>query len=77
MNKKTAITAAKLAATAKEKELVRRKLAITAEEIVKSYIHSGVSKYYVKSDHRLDEIIDDIKLSLAHSEAEVKALPLQ
>jgi len=31
---------------------------------VKSYISSGVTKYYVKSDHRLDEIIEDIKLSL-------------
>jgi len=28
---------------------------------IKSYISSGVSKYYVKSDHRLDEIIKDIK----------------
>ena len=28
---------------------------------VRSYIKSGVSKYYVKSDHRLDEIIGDIK----------------
>lgn len=27
---------------------------------VKSYTHAGVSKYYVKSDHRLDEIIKDI-----------------
>ncbi|MDO8231854.1 MAG: response regulator [bacterium] len=33
---------------------------------VKSYIHSGVSKYYVKSDHRLDEIIADIESFLAH-----------
>ncbi len=29
-------------------------------ETIKSYIDSGVSKYYVKSDHRLDEIIKDI-----------------
>ena len=28
---------------------------------VKSYMNSGVSRYYVKSDHRLDEIIQDIK----------------
>ncbi len=28
---------------------------------VKSYVNSGVTKYYVKSDHRLDEIICDIK----------------
>src|SRR3989344_1592961 len=27
---------------------------------VRSYIRSGVSKYYVKSDHRLDEIVKDI-----------------
>jgi DNA-binding response OmpR family regulator len=27
---------------------------------IKSYIDFGVSKYYVKSDHRLDEIIKDI-----------------
>jgi len=33
---------------------------------VKSYISSGVSKYYVKSDHRLDEIISDIESFLAH-----------
>ncbi len=31
---------------------------------IKSYLSSGVSKYYVKSDHRLDEIIEDIKSSL-------------
>ena len=28
---------------------------------VKSYMHSGATKYYVKSDHRLDEIVSDIK----------------
>ncbi len=33
---------------------------------VKSYISSGVSKYYVKSDHRLDEIVEDIKSLLEH-----------
>ena len=31
---------------------------------IKSYVNLGVSKYYVKSNHRLDEIIDDINLSL-------------
>ncbi|MFA6077756.1 MAG: response regulator [Candidatus Paceibacterota bacterium] len=31
---------------------------------IKSYIDSGVSKYYVKSNHRLDEIIEDINLLL-------------
>ena len=28
---------------------------------IKSYKDSGVSNYYVKSDHRLDEIVEDIK----------------
>ena len=28
---------------------------------IKSYTRAGVSKYYVKSDHRLDEIIKDIE----------------
>ena len=31
---------------------------------VKSYLHSGVSKYYIKSDHRLDEIVSEIKTLL-------------
>ncbi|MES2060007.1 MAG: response regulator [Patescibacteria group bacterium] len=31
---------------------------------VKSYGEFGVSKYYVKSDHRLDEIVSDIVASL-------------
>ncbi len=31
---------------------------------IKSYVNLGISKYYVKSNHRLDEIIDDINLSL-------------
>jgi DNA-binding response OmpR family regulator len=31
---------------------------------IKSYVNLGVNKYYVKSNHRLDEIIDDINLSL-------------
>jgi|CXWL01.1.fsa_nt_gi DNA-binding response OmpR family regulator len=33
---------------------------------VKTYLKSGVNKYYVKSDHRLDEIIADIESFLAH-----------
>ena len=33
---------------------------------VRSYMDAGVSKYYVKSDHRLDEIIEDIKSFLEH-----------
>ena len=32
---------------------------------IQSYVNLGVSKYYVKSNHRLDEIIDDIKLKLS------------
>jgi DNA-binding response OmpR family regulator len=31
---------------------------------IQSYLDLGVSKYYVKSNHRLDEIIKDIDLSL-------------
>lgn len=26
-----------------------------------SYINLGIEKYYIKSDHRLDEIVEDIK----------------
>lgn len=33
-------------------------------DTIKSYVNLGVSKYYVKSNHRLDEIIKDINLSL-------------
>lgn len=33
---------------------------------IKAYVESGVSKYYVKSDHRLDEIIKDIEQFLSH-----------
>jgi len=28
---------------------------------IKNYMHLGVDKYYVKAEHRLDEIIDEIK----------------
>ncbi len=35
---------------------------------VRSYIDVGVTKYYVKSDHRLDEIIEDIKSFLDRPE---------
>lgn len=31
---------------------------------VQSYMQLGVNKFYVKSDHRLDEIINDIKFLL-------------
>ena len=31
---------------------------------IESYIELGISKYYVKSNHRLDQIIGDIKSSL-------------
>ena len=35
---------------------------------VQSYIRLGISKYYVKAEHRLDEIISEIKLFLDHPE---------
>lgn len=31
---------------------------------IQSYVNFGVSKYYIKSNHRLDEIISDIKAYL-------------
>ncbi len=34
---------------------------------IQSYIDLGISKYYVKSNHRLDEIIQDIDTSLSLS----------
>ncbi|MDP3975767.1 MAG: response regulator [bacterium] len=37
---------------------------------IKSYIANGVSKYYVKSDHRLDEIIHEIELVLNHQKTQ-------
>lgn len=33
-------------------------------EKVRSYIRFGISKYYTKADHRLDEIIEDLKKAL-------------
>lgn len=30
-------------------------------EMVRSYMHLGIKRYYVKAEHRLDEIIEDIK----------------
>ena len=39
---------------------------------VKLYIQSGVSKYYVKSDHRLDEIIADVKSFLESPKKKVE-----
>jgi CheY-like chemotaxis protein len=38
-------------------------------ETIQSYLDLGVSKYYVKSNHRLDEIIEDINLSLGSPKA--------
>jgi len=35
---------------------------------VRSYLRLGVSKYCVKAEHRLDEIVSDIKSSLDSSE---------
>ncbi len=40
---------------------------------IKSYISLGISKYYIKSNHRLDEIIKDIHSSLKYqSKATIK-----
>ncbi|MFA6414870.1 MAG: response regulator [Candidatus Paceibacterota bacterium] len=33
---------------------------------IQAYMRAGVSKYYVKSDHRLDEIVADIAAFLKH-----------
>ena len=35
---------------------------------VQSYLRLGVNKYYVKAEHRLDEIIKDIKEFIDHPE---------
>ncbi len=35
---------------------------------MQSYIRLGVSKFYVKADHRLDAIISEIKMFLEHPE---------
>ncbi len=35
---------------------------------VQSYIQLGISKYFVKAEHRLDRIISEIKLFLDHPE---------
>ena len=35
---------------------------------VRSYIKLGVSKYCVKADHRLDQIVDDVKAFLLNPE---------
>lgn len=34
---------------------------------VQSYIHLGIEKYYIKSDYRLDQIINDIKKVLSQN----------
>jgi CheY-like chemotaxis protein len=36
-----------------------------SSETIESYVNLGVSKYYVKSNHKLDEIIKDINNSLS------------
>lgn len=38
-----------------------------SSKTIQSYLDLGVSKYYVKSNHRLDEIIKDINLFLGNS----------
>lgn len=35
---------------------------------VQSYIRLGINKYYVKAEHRLDEILQEIKSFLEHPE---------
>jgi DNA-binding response OmpR family regulator len=40
-----------------------------SSETIKSYVNLGVSKYYVKSNHRLDEIINDINSSLDYKKS--------
>jgi CheY-like chemotaxis protein len=35
-----------------------------SSETIKSYVDLGISKYYVKSNHKLDSIINDINLTL-------------
>lgn len=40
-----------------------------SSKTIQSYVELGVSKYYVKSNHRLDEIIDDIKTSLRRTKS--------
>jgi len=39
-----------------------------SQEKVTSYISLGITKYFTKSDYRLDQIIDDIKDVLAHDQ---------
>lgn len=41
-------------------------------QTIKSYVNLGISKYYIKSNHRLDEIIKDIDLSLESSKKKKK-----
>ena len=36
-------------------------------ETIKSYVNLGISKYYIKSNHKLDEIIKDINSSLSNT----------
>lgn len=38
-----------------------------------SYIKFGASKYYIKANHRLDQIIDDIKACVLRGECSVDA----
>jgi len=35
---------------------------------VRSYLRLGVSKYCIKADHRLDQIVEDVKTFLLHPE---------
>ncbi len=40
-------------------------------EKMQSYIRLGINKYYVKAEHRLDEIVNDIKIFLDNSEGKL------
>ena len=39
---------------------------------IQSYVELGISKYYVKSNHKLDDIIADIKSSLSRVKNKTK-----
>lgn len=39
-----------------------------SQEKVSSYLSLGVTKYFTKSDYRLDQIIDDLKEVIAHNQ---------
>lgn len=42
-----------------------------SSETIESYVNLGISKYYVKSNHKLDEIIKDINNSIGSKVKEI------